>query len=73
MELLLPEHVERIRGAVRSLQNEIVKKLVTLVAGKVRHERTSVFRGSSLISTQHHEISARRAQIDHLLMKAAQD
>jgi hypothetical protein len=73
MELLLPEHVERISEAVITLQNEIVKKLVTPVAGKVRLERTSVSGGSSLIGTQHHKISARRAQIDHLLMKAEQD
>jgi hypothetical protein len=73
MELLLPEQVGRISEAVISLQNVIVKKLVTPVAGKVRHERTSVFGGSSLIGTQHHEISARRAQIDHLIVKAEQD
>ena len=73
MDLLLPEQVERIIGAVISLQSEIVKKLVTPVAGKVRQERTSVFGGSSLIGTQHHEISAKRAQIDHLIVKAEQD
>lgn len=73
MELLLPEQVERISVAVISLQNEILKKLVTPVAGKVRQERTSVFGGSSLIGTQHHEISTRRAQIDHLIVKAEKD
>lgn len=73
MELLLPEHVQRISEALISLQKEIVKKLVTPVAGKLRHERTSVFGGSSLIGTQHDEISARRAQIDHQIAKAEQD
>jgi hypothetical protein len=68
-----PEYVKRISEAVISLQNEIVKKLVTPVADQVRHERTSVFGGSSLIGTQHHKIPARRAQIDHLLVKAEQD
>jgi hypothetical protein len=72
MELLLPEQVKQISEAVISLQNEIVEKLVTPVAGKVRHERTSVFGGSSLIGTQHPEISARRAQIDRLIVKAEQ-
>lgn len=73
VELLLPRQVDRIREAVISLQNEIVKKLVTPVAGKVRLERTSVFGGSSLIGSQHQEIEARRAQIDHLIVKADQD
>ncbi|USP80330.1 hypothetical protein yc1106_07604 [Curvularia clavata] len=73
VELPLPKQVKRISEAVISLQNEIVKKLVTPVAGKVRHERTSVLGGSSLIGTQHDEISARRVQIDHLAMKAEQD
>jgi hypothetical protein len=73
VELLLPEQVERISKAVISLQSKIVKKLVTPVAGKVQHKQTSVFRGSSLISTQHHEVSARQAQIGHLIVKAEQD
>jgi hypothetical protein len=73
MELLLSEQVRRIIEAVISLQNEIVKKLVTPVAGKVRLERTSVFGGSSLIGTQHDEIPARQAQIDRLIVKAEQD
>lgn len=73
MELLLPEQVKRISEALISLQNEIVEKLITPVAGKVRLERTSVFGGSSLVGTQHDEISAKRAQIDHLVVKAEQD
>jgi hypothetical protein len=71
--LLLLEQVKQISKAVMSLQNEIVKKLITPVAGKVQHERTSVFGGSSLISTQHPKILARQAQIDHLIVKAEQD
>ncbi|EMD85772.1 hypothetical protein COCC4DRAFT_152236 [Bipolaris maydis ATCC 48331] len=73
MELLPPGQVERISEALISLQNEIVEKLVTPVAGKVRLERTSVFGGSSLVGTRHDEISTRRAQIDHLVIKVEQD
>ncbi|KAJ5056792.1 hypothetical protein PSV09DRAFT_2383060 [Bipolaris maydis] len=72
MELLPPGQVERISEALISLQNEIVEKLVTPVAGKVRLERTSVFGGSSLVGTRHDEISTRRAQIDHLVIKRGQ-
>ncbi|PVH95836.1 hypothetical protein DM02DRAFT_689266 [Periconia macrospinosa] len=65
---LLPEQTKRIIGTIISVQSEVVKKLVAPVASKVRHERTSVFGGSSVMGTQHDEISAKRAQIDHNLV-----
>ncbi|KAL8833124.1 MAG: hypothetical protein Q9170_004482 [Blastenia crenularia] len=59
--------------ALLSVQKEVKKKLKASVEGHIRHERTSVIGGSSVLSGRQEERSQRQLQIDRLRMKAERD
>lgn len=70
---LLPGHAARTAKALISVQKEVKKQLKASVEGHIRHERTSVIGGSSVLGGRQEERSQRRLQIDRLRMKAEQD
>jgi hypothetical protein len=67
---LLQGHADRITRALVSVQNEIKKKLKDPVKSHVRHERTSIVGGSSIMGERPDGSSLRRSQIDQLRMKS---
>lgn len=73
MDRLLPGQAERTAKALISVQKEVEKKLMASVEGHIRHERTSVIGGSSVLGDRQEERSQRQLQIDRLRMKAERD
>lgn len=55
------------------VQKEVKKKLKASVEGYIRHERTSVIGGSSVLGGRQEERSQRQLQIDRQWMKAERD
>jgi hypothetical protein len=55
------------------VQKEVKKKLKAPVEGHIRHERTSVIGGSSVLGGQQEERSQRQLQISQLRIKAERD
>ncbi|KAL9619822.1 MAG: hypothetical protein Q9160_005562 [Pyrenula sp. 1 TL-2023] len=60
-------------GSSASVQKEVKKKLKASVEGHVRHERTSVIGGSSVLSGRQEERSQRQLQIDRLKIQVERD
>ena len=73
VDQLLPGRAERTAKALKLVQKEIKKKLKASIADQVRHERTSVVGGSSILGGQQEERSRKQLQIDRLRMKAERD
>jgi len=73
VDRLLPGQADRTAKALIKVQQEVEKKLKASVEGHIRHERTSVIRGSSVLSSRQEERSQRQLQIDRLRMKAERD
>ena len=73
VDRLLPGQANRTANALISVQKEVKKKLMASVEGHIRHERTSVIGGSSVLSGRQEERSQRQLQIDRLRMKAERD
>ena len=70
---LLPGEADRTAKALMSVQKEVKKKLKAPVEGHVRHERTSVIGGSSVLGGRQEERSQTQLQIERLRMKAERD
>ena len=70
---LLPGHADRTAKALISVQKEVKKRLKASVEGHIKHERTSVIAGSSVLSGPQTERSERQLQIERLRMKAERD
>lgn len=73
VDRLLPGQADRTAKALILVQKEVKKKLKASVEGPIRHERTSVIGGSSVLGGQQEERSQRQLQIDRLKMKAERD
>ena len=73
MDRLLPGQADRTAKALISVQKEVKKKLKASFEGHIRHERTSVIGGSSVLGGRHEERSQRQLQISRLRMKAERD
>lgn len=73
VDQLLPGQAERIARTLILVQKEVRKKLKASVEGPIRHERTSVIGGSSVLGGQQEERSERQLKIDRLRMKAERD
>ena len=73
VDRLLAGHADRTAKALILVQKEVKKKLNDSVEGHLRHERTSVIGGSSVITGRQEERSQRQLQIDRLRMKAEQN
>jgi hypothetical protein len=65
---LLPGYANRTAKALLFVQKEVEKKLKDSIDGHVRHERTSVIGGSSILGDQKEQPSQRQLQIDRLKM-----
>ncbi|KAF2709074.1 hypothetical protein K504DRAFT_380044 [Pleomassaria siparia CBS 279.74] len=64
VDRLLPGQADRIARALISVQKKVEKKLKTSVEGHIRHERTSVIGGSSVLGGQQEESSQRQRTED---------
>jgi OTT_1508-like deaminase len=73
MDRLLPGQSDRIAKALIFMQKEIKKTLMASVERPIRHERTSVIGGSSVLDGRQEEHSQRQLQIERLRMKAERD
>ncbi|MCJ1438446.1 hypothetical protein MMC27_007835 [Xylographa pallens] len=73
MDRLLPDQADQTAKALILVQKQVEKKLKASVEGHVRHERTSVIGGSSVLGGQQEERSKRQLQIDRLRMKAERE
>jgi hypothetical protein len=73
VDRLLPSQADRTAKALILVQKEVKKKLKASVEGHIRHERTSVIRGSSVLGSRQEERSQRQLQTDWLRMKAKRD
>ncbi|KAL9614184.1 MAG: hypothetical protein Q9167_001336 [Letrouitia subvulpina] len=73
VDRLLPIQVDRTAKALILVQKEVKKKLKASVEGPIRHERTSVVGGSSVLCYRWEERSQKQLQIDRLKMKAERD
>ena len=73
VDRLLPGQADRTAKALILVQKEVKKKLNDSVEGHLRHERTSVIGGSSVLAGRQEGHSQRQLQIDRLMMKAEQD
>lgn len=73
MNRLLPSQADRIVKALILVQKGVEKQLKASVEGHIRHERTSVIGGSSVLGGWQEERSQRQLQIDRLRMKAERD
>ena len=73
VDRLLPGQADRIAKALMLVQKEVKKKLKASVEGHIRHERTSVIGGSSVLGGRQEERSERQLQIERLRMKAERD
>ena len=70
---LLHGHADRTAKALISVQKEVKKRLKASVEGHLKHERTSVIAGSSVLSGRQIERSQRQSQIERLKIKAERD
>ena len=73
LDRLLPGEANRTVKALILVQKEVKKKLKASVEGHIRHERTSVIGGSSVLDGRQEERSKRQLQIDRLRKKADRD
>ena len=73
LDRLLPGEADRTVKTLMFVQKEVKKKLKASVEGHIRHERTSVIGGSSVLDCRQEERSKRQLQIDRLKMKADRD
>lgn len=73
MDRLLPGQADRTAKALILVQKEVKKKLKASVEGHIRHERTSVIGGSSVLGDRQEERPQRHLQIDRLRMKEERD
>lgn len=73
MDRLLPGQADRTAKALILVQTEVKRKLMASAEGHIRHERTSIIGGSSVLGSQQEECSHRQLQIDRLRMKAERD
>lgn len=73
VDRLPPDQADRTAKALIRTQKEVKKELKASIEGHIRHERTSVIGGSSVLSVRQEERSQRQLQIDHLRMKAERD
>jgi hypothetical protein len=70
VDRLLPGEADRTAKALILVQTEVEKKLKSSVKGHIRHERTSVIGGSSVLDGPQEERSQIKLQIDRLRVKA---
>lgn len=70
---LLPGQADRTARALAFVQKEVKKKLKESVRGQIRHERTSVAGGSSVLGGRREAPSERQLQIDRLRMETERD
>ena len=73
LDRLLPGGADRTAKALVFVQKEVKKKLKASVEGHIRHERTSVIGGSSVLDSRQEQRSMRQSQIARLRMKADLD
>ena len=73
VDRLLPDQADQIAEALVLVQTEVETKLKASVEGYVRHERTSVIGGSSILGGRQEDRSQRQLQIDQLRIKAERD
>lgn len=73
VDRLLPGQADRTANALILVQKEVKKLLKVSVKGHIRHERTSVIGGSSVLSGRQEERSQRQSQIDRLRTKVERD
>jgi len=70
---LLPGQSDRIARALVSVQKELKKKLKESIETHIRHERTSVVGGSSIVSKWPENTPSRRSQIDQMEAKGVHE
>ena len=70
---LLPSKADRTAKALVSVQKAVKNQLTASVKGPIRHERTSVIGGSSILDGRQEERSQRQLQIARLSMIAERD
>ncbi|KAL8797118.1 MAG: hypothetical protein Q9195_000585 [Heterodermia aff. obscurata] len=73
VDRLPPGQADQIAEALILVQTEVEMKLKASVEGYVRHERTSVVGGSSVLGGRQEERSQRQLQIDQLRIKTERE